>query len=84
MVKQNNIKTRTKEMIKSYLRTIVFSVLNAAQGSSKAIGGALAAVVVTNLSSRGFSIPEGFEGALALVGAALIGFGVVWLSPKNK
>jgi len=70
--------------MKEIVKNIAINILNIAKGCSKALFGALAAALVAYLSKRGMQVPEGFEDAIVTLGAALVGFGIVYLSPKNK
>lgn len=51
---------------------------------SKAIAGSLASAVAVWLSQQGFVLDQEVTGALAVVLAAVIGFSVTYISPKNK
>jgi hypothetical protein len=51
---------------------------------NKAIAGAIVAALVAYLSRHGIVLDSDVSNALALVVSAVLGFVVVYISPKNK
>jgi hypothetical protein len=54
------------------------------QSVSKALAGALASVIVVFLARYGVVIDNEIAEAISVVAAAVIGFVIVYVSPKNK
>ena len=54
------------------------------QTVSKAIAGAISAALVAYLAKKGIVLGADVSSAVAVIIAAVIGFGLVYVSPKNK